>query len=327
MKALKFAFLMNNRPDYVQRIPADLDWVQVYSDADGAYPRDMLEKVGDVDALVGSIRDPVHEQLLAAAPKVKIVQRMGVGYDNVDTEATAKRGIPVCNLGDVNKDALGEHGICLMLALARRLVENHNLTARADWAAARRLCDDTYELRGKTLGILGFGKSGYEVARRARVFGMKIIYHNRSQVDARLTEAMEAEYRELEDLFRESDFLSVNVSLNSSTRDLIGARLLGLMKPGAYLINLARGGIIDERALADALNEGRLAGAGMDAYSVEPIAADNPLLKARNVVLASHIAGTTKECTDREVGWAIENVRRYLVHGKPPRWIVNGVRV
>ena len=324
---MKVAFLMNNRPDYVQRIPADLDWVQVYADADGTYPPEMLAKVADVEALIGSIRDPVHDQLLDAAPKVKIVQRMGVGYDNVDTQAAARRKIPVCNLADVNKDALGEHGLCLMLGLARRLVENHNRTVQADWAGARALCDDSYELQGRTLGILGFGKSGYELARRAKVFGMQILYFSRSPVDTRLREAVEAQERSLEELFAESDFLSINVSLNPSTRNLVDARLLGLMRPSAYLINLARGGIVDEQALAAALNAGKLAGAGFDAFSLEPVAADNPLLKARNVLLTSHIAGTTKECTDREVGWALANVRRYLVEGKAPRWIVNGVAV
>jgi lactate dehydrogenase-like 2-hydroxyacid dehydrogenase len=227
----------------------------------------------------------------------------------------------------VNKDALGEHGMCLMLGLARRLVDNHNRTARGDWAAARALCDDTFELQGLTLGILGFGKSGYELGRRARVFGMRILYHSRSQVDARLREAVEAEECGLEELFRASDFLSVNVSLNASTRNLVGAGLLGLMKPTAYLINLARGGIVDEPALAAALNAGRLAGAGIDAFSLEPVAADNPLLGAKNVLLTSHIAGTTRGCTDREVLWALENVRRFVVEGRPPRWIVNGVRV
>lgn len=324
---MKVAFLMNNRPDYVQRIPRELDWVQVYAGPDGVYADEMLAKVADVDALIGSIRDPVHEQLLAAAPRVKIVQRMGVGYDNVDTEAAARRNIPVCNLADVNKDALGEHGMCLMLALARRLPENHRLTQAGDWAGARALCDDTFELQGRTLGILGFGKSGYELARRAWAFGMHIVFYNRSQVDARLREAMDAEERSLEDLFREADFLSINVSLNPSTRNLVDGRLLDLMKPSAYLINLARGGIVDEQALADRLNAGKLAGAGFDAFSVEPVTADNPLLQAQHVVLTSHIAGTTAECTDREVGWALANVRRYLVDKRPPRWIVNGVRV
>lgn len=324
---MKVAFLMKDRPDYEQRIPADLDWVQVHAGPDGVYPPEMLQRVADVDALIGSIRDPVTEPLLAAAPKLRMVQRMGVGYDNVDLAAAARRNIPVCNLGDVNKDALGEHGMCLMLALARRVVPNHQLTAQADWAAARALCDETVELQGKTLGILGFGKSGYELARRAWVFGMHIRYTNRSPVDARLREAMDARELDLEALFREADFLSVNVSLNESSRSLVDARLLDLMKPSAYLINLARGGIVDEQALAERLNAGKLAGAGLDAFSIEPVSPDNSLLKARNVVLTSHIAGTTRECTDREVGWALANVKRCLVEHRAPHWIVNGVKV
>jgi glyoxylate reductase len=324
---VKVAFLMKNRPDYVARIPADLDWYEMGADADGNYTDADMEQVVSVDALVCSIRDPVHDRLLEACKSLKIIQRMGVGYDNVDLEAATRRGIPVCNLGDVNKDALGEHGMALMLALARRIVEIHRHTEAGDWGAARALCDFTYELQGRTLGILGFGKSGYELARRARVFGMRIIYHSRSQVDARLREAVEAEEVGFEQLFQESDFLSVNVSLNPSTQGLVGPKELGLMKPGAYLINLARGGIVDEAALVEALNGERLGGAGIDVFATEPITSADPLLKAKNVVLTSHIAGTTKECTDREVGWALENVRRLLVHGQPPRWIVNGVKV
>jgi phosphoglycerate dehydrogenase-like enzyme len=117
------------------------------------------------------------------------------------------------------------------------------------------------------------------------------------------------------------------VSLNPSTQGLIGRRELALMKPGAYLINIARGGIVDEAPLAEALNTGRLAGAGMDVFSVEPVRPDDPLLAAKNVVLTAHSAGTTQECTDREVAWSIENVRRYLEQGEAPRWIVNGVKV
>ena len=324
---MKVAFLMHNRPDYTQRIPEGLDWFEMGADAEGNYKDEHLKQAAAVDALVCSIRDPVHETLLAACENLKIVQRMGVGYDNVDLPATTRRGIPVCNLGDVNKDALGEHGLALMLALARRIPEIHGLTAQGDWDGARALCDFTWELQGRKLGILGFGKSGYELARRARAFGMKIIFHSRSQVETRLREAVEAEERSFEELFREADFLSINVSLNPSTENLVGAKELAWMKPDACLINLARGGIVDEQALAAALNAGKLGGAGIDVFSPEPLTPDNPLLGAKNTVLTSHIAGTTKECTDREVLWALENVERYVVHGQTPRWIVNGVEV
>ncbi len=324
---MKVAFLMKNRADYLARIPEGLDWFEMGADADGNYTGEDLKKAGAVDAFICSIRDPVHETLLEAAGNLKIIQRMGVGYDNVDLAAAARRGIPVCNLGDVNKDALGEHGMALMLALARRIVEIHRHTEAGDWDSARVLCDSTFELQGRTLAILGFGKSGYELARRARVFGMSVIYHSRSDVETRLREAVQAEERSFEQLFREADFLSINVSLNDSTRGLVGARELAWMKPTASLINLARGGIVDEAALADALNSGKLGGAGLDVFATEPITPAEPLLKAKNVVLTAHIAGTTKECTDREVLWALENVKRYLVDGQKPRWILNGVEV
>ncbi len=324
---MKIAFLMKNRADYEQRMPAEVDWFQMSAEEDGSYREEHLKLLAGADAVIASIRDPVGEPLLAAAPKLKIVQRTGVGIDNIDMEATARRGIPVCNLGDVNKDALGEHGMALMLAVARRIVPLHNGMAAGDWAGTRAQLDDTIELQGKTLGILGFGKSGYELARRARAFGMAIVFHSRSQVDARFREAVQAREVGFEELFREADFLSINVSLNPSTQGLVGARELGLMKPGACLINLARGGIVEEAALADALNAGRLGGAGIDVFSAEPVAADNPLLTARNIVLSPHGAGTTRVCTDREVLWSVENEQRFVEKGLRPRWIVNGVEV
>ncbi len=323
---MKICFLWKNRADYAQRIPQGLEWMVMGSGADGRYTAEDLRRAADADAIVAA-HEPVDEALLAACPRVKIVQRMGVGYNTVDLQAAARRHIPVCNLGDVNKDALGEHGMALLLALTRRIVDNHERLRAADWAGARAILDTTYELKGRTLGILGLGKSGYELARRARAFGMRILYHSRSRPDARLTEAIAAEPRRLDELLRESDAVAVCVSLNPSTQGLIGARELALMKPGAYLIDLARGGIVEEAPLAEALNAGRLAGAGMDVFAVEPVRPDNPLLTAKNVVLTAHSAGTTQECTDREVAWSIDNVRRFVEQGEPPRWIVNGVAV
>ncbi len=319
-------FIWKNRPDYEQRIPRDLRWVRIGSDAGGTYAAQDLAQARECDAVIAA-HEPVGPPLLDALPHLKIVQRMGVGINTVDLAACSRKGIPVCNLGDVNKDALGEHGMALLLALTRRIVENHELLRAADWTGARAVLDGTFELKGRTLGVLGFGKAGYELARRAKAFGMRIVYHNRSDVDARLVESVEAQPRTQAALLRESDVVAIAVSLNPSTQNMLDAKALALMKPTAYLINLARGGIVDERALAEALNAGRLAGAGLDVFSVEPIAPDNPLLKAKHVVLTAHSAGTTKECTDREVAWSIENVRRYLERNETPKWIVNGVKV
>ena len=321
---MKIVFLMKQRPDYVQRMPTGVDWFQANSDEQGRYSADTLARLSDADAMIVA-HEQVTKEVLAAMPRLKIIQRAGVGYDNVDLAAATQRNIPVCNLADVNKHAVAEHGMALMLSLARRMVDNHNLTQKGDWAAARALLDDTTELQGKRLGVLGFGKSGYELARRGHAFGMEIFYHNRSPVQEQLRASLDAQPLELDELCRISDFLSVIVSLNPSTVNLIDDRRIRLMQPTAYLIHLARGGIVNEHALADALNQGRLAGAGVDVFSQEPIGADNPLLTARNTVLTSHGAGTTKECTDREVAWALDNIQQYLEQGQTPKWIVNGV--
>ena len=323
---MKIAFVMSDRPDYVERIPADLDWVQVSPDAQGHYSPAALAALAPAQAIICA-HNPVTAAVLAAAPALKMVQRMGVGYNAVDIEAARQRGIPVCNLGDVNKDALAEHGMMLMLAMARRVVDVHPLTKAGDWFAARRVLDDTFELKGRTLGVLGFGRSGFELSRRAHVFGMRILFHSRSEPDSRFTEIVGAQSRSFEALLAESDFLAICVSLNDSTRNLMDAKALARMKPGACLVNLARGGIVDEGALANALREGRLGGAGMDVFAQEPLPAGSPLAGAPRVVLTAHGAGTTRECTDREIAWSVENVRRYLEQGLPPRWIINGVRV
>jgi len=321
---VKIAFLMKNRPDYVQRIPPDVEWVEFVPGPDGVYAAEDLARAADADAVILS-HQPVNEQLLAAMPRLKIVHCPGRGYDTVDLAACARRGIPVCNHVDINKDALGEHAMALLLALTRRIVSTHGHLLAADWLAARAHLDDTVELKGRTLGIVGFGRSGYELARRARAFDMRILYNSRSPVDSRLVDAVGAAFREKDALYAEADVISLHVSLNPSTRNLIGAREIGLMKPGAFLVNVTRGGVVDEQPLADALNAGRLGGAGMDVFSVEPIRPDNPLLTARNVVLTAHAAGTTRECTDREIQWSVENIRRYVERGERPSNIINGV--
>ncbi len=323
---MKIAFLMKNRPDYVQRIPADVDWVEFVPDGNGQYRAEDLTRAADADAVMPS-HQPVNTQLLDALKNLKMVQCPGRGFDTIDLEACAQRGIPVCNQTDINKDALAEHAMAMLLALTRRLVETHGHLKQLDWPAARAHLDDTHDIKGKVMGIVGFGKSGYETARRAVGFGMRIVYNSRSPVDSRFTEAVGAEFREKDDLYREADAVSLHVSLNPSTRHMIAARELALMKPSAYLLNVTRGGVVDEQALAEALNADRLAGAGMDVFAAEPIRPDNPLLQAKNVVLTAHAAGTTKECTDREILWGVENIRRYVERGQTPHNILNGVQV
>ncbi|MCZ6474017.1 MAG: hydroxyacid dehydrogenase [SAR324 cluster bacterium] len=321
---MKIAYLMKDRPDYFHRLDESAQYVIIGQEPDGSYSQQTLEELADVDALIVS-NQPVTEQLLAACPKLKIVQRTGVGYENLDLEAAARRGVPCCNLQGVNKESVAEHGMLLILALARQFVEAQELTRQGRWQEAKQLNQQSFELKGSTLGIVGLGDTGSNLARRARAFEMQIVYNDVRDIDPEIVESLGARYMEKDQLYAEADIISVNTTYNPSTDGMIGARELALMKPQARLICCARGNIIDEQALADALNAGRLAGAGLDVFSSEPISEDNPLRNAKNVYITSHIAGVTEDAIARSFAWAHENVRNVVEKGEKPRWVVNGV--
>lgn len=321
---MKIAYLAKARPDLDTLIPREIDSVVVQSGAGGVYSAEDLERICDADALVISM-EPVNEQVLAACPNVKIVQRLGVGYETLDLAAAAKRGIPCCNIPGVNKEAVAEHAMTLILALTKRLLEADRLTRARNWPEARLLTQQVFELKGKTLGIVGLGNTGASLARRARAFEMRIVYNDIREIAAETIEAVGARYMEKEELFRTADIVSVNTDLNESSHHVIDAEALALMKPSAMLVCCARGGVIDEEALRDALNEDRIQAAGVDVFEVEPIEADNPLLAAKNIVLTSHVAGVTGETTRRIFEWAHDNVRAVVERGERPRWVLNGV--
>ncbi|MCZ6842301.1 MAG: hydroxyacid dehydrogenase [SAR324 cluster bacterium] len=321
---MKIAYLMKDRPDYFHRLDESAQYVIIGQEPDGSYSQQTLDEVADVDALIVS-NQPVTEKLLAACPKLKIVQRTGVGYENLDLEAAARRGVPCCNLQGVNKESVAEHGMLLILALARQFVEAQELTRQGRWQEAKQLNQQSFELKGSTLGIVGLGDTGSNLARRARAFEMQIVYNDVRDIDPEIVESVGARYMEKDQLYAEADIISVNTTYNPSTDGMIGARELALMKPQARLVCCARGNIIDEQALADALNAGRLAGAGLDVFSSEPISEDNPLRNAKNVYITSHIAGVTEDAIARSFAWAHENVRNVVEKGEKPRWVVNGV--
>lgn len=321
---MKIAYLAKARPDLKLLIPPDVDYEIMEAGPGGVYSDEDLARAADADAFVISM-EPVNEQILAACPKVKIVQRLGVGFETLDLKAAAKRGVPCCNVPGANKEAVAEHGMTLIMALTRRLLEADRLVHEGKWAEARMLTQHTFELNGKTVGIIGLGNTGSQLARRARAFGMRVIYNDVREIEAETIEAVGAQFREKDDLYREADILSINTDLNDTTRGLIDARALSLMKPGALLVCCARGGIIDEPALREALEAGRLAGAGIDVFSEEPIRPDNVLLSAPNCIVTSHVAGVTDETTRRIFEWAHENVRRVVERGEKPQWVLNGV--
>ena len=324
---MKIAFLVSNRPDFVERITnytGSEPLLMLETGPDGLYREEDLARAADVEALMVA-NEPVTEQILAACPRVKIVQRFGVGYEKLDLEAAAKRGIPCCNLAGVNKIPVAEHGFMLILALVRNVFPAHEKTHGLDWGGARLVMNNNFELAGKTLGVIGLGNTGFELARRARGFDMQIVYNDIREIEAERIEAVGARFMEKEELMAAADIVSINVNFNPTAANMIDAKMLARMKKDAFLVCCARGGVIDEAALRDALNEERIRGAGIDVFSEEPFPADNPLLKAKNLIMTPHMAGASIESSRRNYEWAFENVSRVLEKGEKPNFVLNGV--
>lgn len=267
---------------------------------------------------------PVTAEHLAAAPHVELVQCASHGFDYVDLAAARDRGIPVCNIGSsgAEKQNVAEQTFALMLALAKRLVPAHQALVEADWALPR-LQQSLTELSGKVLGIVGLGRIGEEVARRAVAFDMTVVYAGPRPVAPETAARLGgARHLGLDELLRTSDYVTLHAPLTDGTRHLLNAERLALLKPTAFVVNTARGALIDQDALADALSAGALAGAGIDVFDPEPPTAALRLLKAPNVVLSPHVAGVTRETLVRIALAAVQNVTDHL-EGKPPRDVVS----
>lgn len=276
----------------------------------------LLARVAGIDGLLCLITERIDEQVLdAAGRQLKVVSQMAVGVDNVDVAACAARGIPVGNTPGVLTETTADIVWALMLGTARRVVEAAEYVKQGNWKTWTPTQMAGVDVFGATLGVIGFGAIGQAVARRAQGFGMRVLCWNRTP-RAEAAAALGAEERSLDDLLRESDFVSVNVALTDDTRRLIDARALGLMRPGAILINTARGPIVDEAALVAALEDGRIRGAGLDVTAAEPLAMDSPLLSMDNVVVLPHIGSSSLATRGKMADMAVANLRAGLA-GKP----------
>ncbi|HEY9789804.1 MAG TPA: D-glycerate dehydrogenase [Candidatus Obscuribacterales bacterium] len=254
----------------------------------------LIERLRDCDALVSVIEDRIDDELLAAHPKLKVVANVAVGFDNVDVPAATKRGVLICNTPGVLDQTTADLGFALLLAVARRVVEADKFVREGKWMRWTSNLMLGTDLRGKTLGIIGLGRIGKEMALRAIACGMKIIYHQRHQATPLVEKGLQARLVPMEELLRESDVISIHCPLSKETRHLIGRDQFALMKPGCILINTARGAIVDEPALVQALQEGTLKGAGLDVFENEPSVPEE-LLKMDNVVLAPHMGSASVE--------------------------------
>ncbi len=266
---------------------------------------------------------PVTAEHIAAAPNLKLIQCASHGFDYVDLAAARSRGVVVCNIGSSTAELqdVAEQTFALMLALAKQVIPGHIALKQADWALPR-LHRFITELHGMTLGIIGLGHIGQQVARRAAAFDMNIVYADLLVAPTDVAGKLQARRVELDELLRISDYVTVHAPLTAATRNLINAERLALLKPTAFIINTARGAVIDQDALADALEARRIAGAGVDVFDPEPPTAALRLLRAPNVVLSPHVGGVTRETLVRIGMAAASNVSEYLA-GKLPADVVS----
>ena len=289
---------------------------------DTAMPRDLLlEKVRDAEGLHCIFLDGVNEELLAAAPRLRAVSTYAAGMENIDLGACTTRGIPVGYTPGAVTEATADIAFGLMLAASRRLMEaSRYVTAGKwrDWSPTTMIANDVFR---KTLGIVGMGRIGQAVARRARGFEMTILYHNRKP-DPEAERKLGASYRSLADLLAESDIVVLAPPLTPETRHMINDEALARMKPASYLINVGRGPIVDSAALFRALSEGKIRGAALDVTEPEPIPPDHPLLTLDNCLIIPHIGTATWETRSLMTEISVSNLLRML-GGEPPLHCAN----
>lgn len=285
----------------------------VRHDAQLAEDRGRLRDIlGDADALIVRNRTQVNAELLAHATRLRVVGRLGVGLDNIDVPACKARGIEVIPATGANALAVAEYVVCTMMALLRGAYLSSAAVARGEWPRAK--LGEGRETAGKTLGIVGFGDIGRLTAKLALALGMRVVATDAFvPAEAPVWRERNVEFRPLDALLMESDVISLHVPLTNETRHLIDAARLARMKRGAVLINTARGGVVDEGALAAALQSGQLAGAALDVFENEPLAAGMPLAAAPNLLLTPHIAGVTHESNVRVSALIAERVAQALL--------------
>ncbi|MFL5345822.1 MAG: 2-hydroxyacid dehydrogenase [Hyalangium sp.] len=284
-------------------------------------PREaLLELVHGVDGMITLLTDRVDGPLLAASPSLRAVSNVAVGYDNIDVLACTARRIPVGNTPGVLTETTADFAFAMLMGLSRRVAEADAYVRAGRWRTWSPTLLLGSDIHGATLGLVGLGQIGAAVARRARGFGMRVLYlnrHARPELEAELG----VQRVDKATLLAESDFVSLHVPLNPETRHWLGRAELAAMKPGAMLINTARGSVVDQAALAEALAQGKLGGAALDVTDPEPLPMDSPLLKLPNVLIAPHIASASHATRGRMASMAVDNLLAALDGRRPPHCV------
>ncbi len=314
-------FVTRQIPENGIKLLKDKGW-EVSVGPEGKISREeLLEKVKGIDGILSVLTEKIDKEVMeAAGDKLKIIANYAVGYDNIDVEEAQKRNILITNTPGVLTDSVADHAVALLFAVARRIVEADKYTRQGKYQAWGPKMFLGGDIIGKVLGIVGLGRIGFAVAERMKNgFNLKVVYY-----DIKRNEELEKEhgfeYRELDDLLKEADFISLHTALTDETHHLINKERLGLIKPTAYLINTSRGPIIDEKALVEVLKEKKIAGAALDVFENEPELTPG-LAELENAVLTPHIASATKETRNKMAEMAANNVIAALEGQTPPNLI------
>lgn len=278
----------------------------------------LFELAEGCDAVVSTLNDRIDPEFLDANPSLKVVSNFAVGYDNIDVDACTERGVAVCITPDVLTDTTADFAFALLMAVARRVSESHQSIPRGEWKTWEPLGYLGQDIHGSTLGIVGMGRIGTAMAKRAAGFDMKVIYSDQFR-NERAEQELGVEHVDFDDLLSRSDFISVHVPLTPETKGLFGANEFKKMKDSAVLINTARGPVVDTDALVVALNNNTIWGAGLDVTDPEPLPAEHPLLKIDRAVVCPHIASASETTRSQMAKLAADNVKAVLQGTEPPR--------
>lgn len=315
-------FITRKIPECAVRKIQTIADVEMWESEEIPIPRHLLvEKIGEVDGLLCLLTETIDKELLARTKRLKVISNMAVGYNNINVEAASKQGIAVTNTPGVLTETTADLTFTLLMATARRIVEASDYLRNGKWHTWSPMQLTGQDIFGATLGIIGLGRIGEALSKRAKGFDMRVLYHNRTRkTDAE--EKLGLEYTEMEKLLKEADFVCVMTPLTPETKGLIGRKELSLMKKSGILINTARGGIVDEEALYEALENGTIWAAGLDVFEQEPLDLTHPLLSLPNVVTLPHIgsASITTRTTMAEL--AADNLVDAL-EGRSPRNLIN----
>lgn len=314
-------YITRKLPDPIVTRLAEVCEIKMWEKEEEPVPRKILEKeIQEVEGLYCLLTESIDKSLLDKGKKLKIVSNMAVGYNNIDVAAATEKGIMVTNTPGVLTETTADLTFALLMATSRRLVEASHYLREGKWKTWSPMQLTGQDIYGATLGIFGLGRIGEALARRAKGFDMKVYYHNRSR-KVEVEKVLDIEYVDKEKLLRESDFICVLMPFTQETKNYIGAAELSLMKKSAVLVNTARGGIVDEEALYNALKNGDIWGAGIDVFEEEPVKTDHPLLSLPNVVALPHIGSASVNTRLKMALLAAENLLE-AIQGETPKNLV-----